>query len=143
MICLPPKRFQDPYDSKFDAIAGKPWYPKLLVRRAQLPMLREAFNSLKTEDNSTQASVSAWYGIDERELRDYIAFTYGKQQAVSATFQRILNEAYEMYGADRADHHIRYWIEDVAPRWGYNARHVTEQWEINKSFYPTGYNLTV
>ncbi len=139
-MTLPPKRFEDPYDPRFDTIAGKPWYHRLIARREQIPMLHQA--ALKAKE-TTQKAAAEEYGVDERELRDYLGFIDSVNKRASPTFQRILDDAYQAYNQSKASSHIRFFIEQAAPRYGVNPRHVTEIWEISNSFYPSGYKPTV
>lgn len=139
-IILPPKRFQEYNDPKFDPIRHKPWFPRLIFRRSKITFLRAALESWK-KDRSKQKEACALYGVDERELRDYSAFVEGKPISCDNRnqFQSCLDEAYRDYCDGGAQHGIRHYIDILAPLYGLKARHVNELWDTDPTFYPTGY----
>lgn len=136
---LPPKRFEDDRDAKFDSIRWKPWFPALAERRAKIPLLAAAADVLSQSKTETQKSVAEWFTVDDRELRDYMAFRFDKWPKPSPTFQRILDDAYEIYCLNKAVIGLRHCIDRVAGYYGKNPRHVMEEFEVNPTFVPKGY----
>ena len=137
-LILPPKRYEDPYNPKYDPIRHKPWFPSLMERREKIPMLQMAYRQLK-ETNHSQLRVAEEWGVDPRELRDFINFTIGKGDTPSKAFQACLNDAYFEYCIEGAMRHIGFFIEKMAPFYGLNPRHVREMWEVDPEFYPKTY----
>lgn len=137
---LPPKRFEDPWDHRFDDIRHKPWYAKLIKRREKLPSLKCAADYL--HQGSLQKDAAARFTVDERELRDYVSFIANCPYHKPPEYYRILEEAYAEYCGMNGDRHINYFIERIAPSYGMNPRHVTEMWEIDPTFYPVSYAKT-
>jgi hypothetical protein len=144
MIPLPPKRFQNPADPVYDPIRHKPWFGKLLKRRAKLPLLEQALLAWMVGGSQKQAAEE--FGLDERELRDYRNWIERAQLvpicASKKTFQHILEAAHATYQNTGGSRHLRTYIEVHASRWGLTPRHVTELWEVDPTFFPLGYNLT-
>ncbi len=99
-------------------------------------MLEMAYKALGL---MSQRDAAAQFGVDERELRDYAAFIEGISRAVDVTEIHILNAAYQAYCEHHGMRHINSFIEDTAPLYGVNPRHVTERWEVDANFYPTHY----
>jgi hypothetical protein len=146
VIPLPPKRFQDPADPVYDPIRHKPWFGKLLKRRAKLPLLEQA---LKRLGDCSQKQAAEEFGLDERELRDYLHWAEGVVEGIPMVapcigrkYQAVLDDANSMYQHNNGYAHIRFYIELWAPLWGMKPRHVTELWEVDPTFLPLGYNLT-
>lgn len=136
-VTLPPKRFQKPHDPKYDSIRHYPWFHKLARRRAQITMLEQAHKDFK-DGKLTQLEVAAAWGIDARELRDYIFFVEGGKKLVASSDQHVLDFAYSSY-CDNPNHGIRYWIKVYANMGGFKSRPIIELWEVDPTFYPTGY----
>lgn len=149
MIPLPPKRFQSTEDPKYDPIRHRPWFEKLRTRRKKLHLLRCALHDMSNEAiGLTQKEAAFHWGVDERELRDYEDFIDGSSKLASREWkypgfgriaQHALDSAYTAYCEHNAIRHIRSFIEDAAPLYGLNPRHVTELWETDPTFWPTGY----
>lgn len=146
MIVLPPKRFQDPSSPCYDPIRHLKWFGKLSVRRDQITMLRCALRDYDdTRLDLTQKEICARWKVSEREFRDYIDFVAGfvdRRLWQSPAYQPVMDAAYASYCNHLACRHIRHFIEEVAPLYGLNKRHVTERWEVDPGFIPTGYNIT-
>lgn len=137
-IQLPPKRFQDPEDPIYDSVRTKSWFPKLAIRRKQIPMLAGALNDHKNVRRTQKEAAEAW-GVDERELRDYESFVMGRNRPYTSTDQQILNDAYTIYCTNGGDIAIRACISRVSWYYGRDPRAVTELWEVDPTFFPTGY----
>lgn len=139
MKVLPPKRFADPYDPYYDPIRHEKWYAKLLTRRAQNAHLGFAYLELASGD--TQKAISALYGVDPRELRDYANWVNKTpRKAISAQEQAILDGAYEMYSGGMHDRKpFGACIRRVASLFGVKGRPIEEMWEIRHDFWPQGY----
>lgn len=141
-MVLPPKRFEEPFDPKYDSIRHLPWFKRLTQRRDKIPALRQAYAYFLGSDK-TQADSSAMFSVDERELRDYIKFI-NKQPVInsveSKVAQSIINSAYENYCASKAQESIQRYLEAFSRLFGVNPRHVVELWEIDRNYYPSGYN---
>jgi hypothetical protein len=141
MLVLPPKRFESSIDPKFDPIRHFPWFAKLDARRNKLPFLKAALEAWQ-RDGINQKQAAETFGVDERELRDYLFFRAGQpnpDDGSRKTFQAVLDDAYGHYVANRGRFGLRYHIELIAPFYGLKTRHVTELWETDPVFYPTGY----
>ena len=139
-IVLPPKRFEDDSDPKYDNIRHKKWFWRLRERRSKLPALKQAY--LAWKGNMLQQQASIEFGVDPRELRDYIAFYEDKEPKLPdniKTMQAVMDEAYRRYCESGAERNIREYLAEAAPLYGLKARHVVELWEVGKSFYPQGY----
>lgn len=144
---LPPKRFQQIDDPIYDSIRFKKWFAKLETRREKLPILAQAYSAWTCMPPDTiQEAIAKSWGVDARELRDYADFVqgesrikeqYGEQDRKS--FQAILDASYSHYVGDKASKHIRHYLEAHAALWGYKPRLVGEFWEIDPTYYPTGY----
>jgi hypothetical protein len=80
-------------------------------------------------------------GVDERDLRDFISFVQGQTRPYDnqKTFQAIIDEAYRYYVENQAKFSFTCEISLVAPRYGVNARHAMEHWEVDPNLWPTGY----
>jgi hypothetical protein len=138
---LPPKRFESVLSHKFDQIRGRPWFKRLERRKWQLNGLQLAFKKL-SNGLGTQQGAAKEFGVDPRELRDYVKFIRGHHEKPSPTFQQVLNGAYDNYCRHSAEHGIRHYIELEAPFYGVNPRQVVELWETHPTFYPMGYKFT-
>lgn len=137
-IGLPPKRFDDPWDPRFDNVRGKFWFRKLEVRRKQLPFLKEALAAMHDPSIPiTQKDAAKAFGVDERELRDYENFVNGKSKPPDKTFQKVLDDAYLEYCASKAGNDISFFIHRMAKLYGANGRAVNERWEVDPSFLPS------
>lgn len=138
-LVLPPKRFQEVNNPIYDPIRPKVWFKGLLKRRAKLPALKQA--ALGIRKYGDQKVVASEYGVDERELRDYIAFFSHPWPKPDPTYQHIMDKAYGMYCDFNATNHIRFYLAIVAPFYRIKPRHVEELWETHPNYYPTGYTL--
>ncbi len=139
MIILPPKRFEDDSDPRFDSVRHKGWFPALRERREKLPLLREAKSYYDGNSDVSQMECAAMFSVDERELRDYCSFVNKSFGKPSSTFQHILDRAYEIYCLNKGDISLRACLDRVAGFYGKNPRHVMEDFEVNPTFLPTGY----
>lgn len=137
---LPPKRFEEADDSKYDPIRSRRWFARLLERKWQIPLLRHAHKLLLMDCGLTQETVCEEMVVDARELRDYIKFHHGQVAEVGPNLQGALDYAYDMYCMDGAKMSWRAHMESGAKAFGLNPRHLMEQWEIDSGFYPTGLN---
>ena len=144
MICLPPKRFEQVDDPRFDPIRGREWFGKLVKRRDKIPLLVQALKAIENEQ-LTQAQASERFGVDERELRDYEKFVNNissfndLHKSEKIVYQHILDNAYDMYDRFRARDNFRSYIEGAVKVYGIDARPVWELWEVSPDFYPSGY----
>ena len=144
MIKLPPKRFEQVDDVKFDEIRGRPWFAKLVKRREKLPLLEQALIAVE-DDKLTQAQASEKFGVDERELRDYEKFVNNissfkdLRKSEQLLYQHILDTAYDMYDRFRARDNFRSYIESAVKMYGIDARPVWEMYDVSPDFYPTNY----
>lgn len=139
ILCLPPKRFEQVDDPRFDPIRHHQWFAKLDARRTKLPMLKAAYEAWKTKPQRVAAEM---YGVDERELRDYRNFVEKVNVvdlSVIWTYRAVLDDAYGHYCGEQGKRHIRSYIETIAPFYGLKGRQVVEAWETDSCFYPTGY----
>jgi hypothetical protein len=138
---LPPKRFESVLSTKFDPIRGRPWFKRLERRKWQLNALQLAAQRLSYPDKGvimTQDQASKEFGVDPRELRDYVKFISGiGRERPSHAYQHILDTAYAEYCRFSASVTLRHYIELEAPKWGINPRRVVELWEVDSTFLPT------
>lgn len=147
MSCLlPPKRFQSEQDPKYDSIRHKPWFWRLSKRRAKLPILTQAHNALTCcHPDTPQYEIATAWGVDARELRDYVDFAQGVSRfkampyGLQRTLQAILDRSYIAYDKDSASQTFRSYVDAEAAFWGVDGRQVFELWEVDPIFYPTGY----
>lgn len=138
-LILPPKRFEDPWEPRFDPIRFRPWFRHLEERRKKLPSLKFALSLMPALSQVAAAQEAA---VDERELRDYFWFMIGAgsiQNENRIRNQAILDEAYRLYDFNGGAFHIRKYIHVLSPRYGVNPRHVEEAWEVDPTFYPINY----
>lgn len=134
-LVLPPKRFE-PDDPTRDPLRGRAWYPKLQIRKWQLPFLSQAARAI--EQGWTQVFACDTFGVDTRELRDYVRF-HAPWPPVSKTEQAIVDDAYYVYQKDGGERPFHSYLEDSARSFGLNPRRVREIFELNPSYLPTGY----
>lgn len=141
LIVLPPKRFQSTLDAKYDVLRHKHWFAELAKRRAKLGLLKQAY--IMFIHTGRQAMAALEFGVDERELRDYIRFNARAEtfdvKTLGRAFQHVLDSAYRKYCRDKAEYHIRHYIKEDSVMMTFSPRHVVEAWEIDANFYPTGY----
>jgi hypothetical protein len=132
-ICAPPKRFEDPSDPKYDQIRHRPWFRLLLKVRAKIPMLEMARREL-AEGAISQQDVCEKWNVPSRQLRDYVAFVYGKskipEDKVNLT-KDIIRRAYVSYCHDMADKNLTHYIAFHARILDLNPRRFVEDWEID------------
>lgn len=147
MLVLPPKRFEDDQDPKFDSIRYLDWFGRLAKRREKLPLLKQAYSAWTCcPPDSSQDSIADAWGVDARELRDYADFVQGESRAGQkfkgserAAVQMVLDRAYAHYCALGGSRSIQWHIDLEAPYWGMNPREIKELWEVDPCFWPTNY----
>jgi hypothetical protein len=133
---LPPKRWQE--DSpEWDSLRHLPWYNALLVRKKQIPALKQAY--LLTLKGVPQWKAAAEFQVDERELRDYQKYQAGMPLGITLGEQRAILAAYAMYCDSALKHPFHYCVERSAEYHGLNPRALREKWEIDPCVYPNGY----
>lgn len=146
-VMLPPKRFEDARDPKFDPIRHFPWFNGLYKRREKLPALKAAFDHWKV-NVLPQAESAKMFNVDERELRDYFEFVMwavgAPQQddrfdSNDKLFRHILTDAYKLYCHSHGHTPLRTCLSRICPMFGVTTRHVIERWEIDPRFIPNGY----
>lgn len=140
-VVLPPKRFQPVSSPLYDEIRFRPWFHLLERRRAKIPLLQAA-KSLLDLSNQTQKEVAEYYEIDEREIRDYCQFVNGDSRIPSELrphLQLALDYSYKLYSNALAAKPIRDYLAKEAKTFRLNPRHVAEFWDVDPTFYPTGY----
>ncbi len=133
---LPPKRWEDGSDSKFDAIRTKPWFQRLLKRKWQIVGLDSAHKLLLGDLSLTQKQVCEDMGLDPRELRDYIKFKHNINPEITAIAQEIINKAYIRYQNMRGDMSFHSCIEMEAEIDARPPRPYRELWEVCPDYYP-------
>ena len=136
---LPPKRWETGEHPKFDGVRSRSWFGRLLKRKKHIPMLEQAYLYLLENNDCSQGMVCADWGIDSRELRDYIKFRNNQNPEITKTAQSIINEAYVDYCLDSAQHNFVFYIKVVCHRWGLPPRPYRELWEVCPDYYPTNY----
>lgn len=139
---LPPKRFQPVDDPKYDPIRRHEWFASLTRRRDKLGKLKQAL-LLWNEGNMSRDKAADAFGIRHGDLEDYSKFAFGNPQSLTPqeyrTYQAILDEAYSLYVQAGAKRSIRCCIRTVAPRYGRDPKPIRDLWDIDSTFYPTGY----
>lgn len=135
---LPPKRFEDPSDPKFDSIRHEDWFPKLLKRREKIPALRNAVREM-AEDDRSQVDVAVLCGVDPREMRDYIRFHFKPYEFPKPTVEQeeAIMRAYELYCTSSAS--WNHCLMSALPL-RRDTRALLEKWEVDPSFFPNGYH---
>lgn len=140
LVPLPPKRFQSTWEPVYDVLRHKRWFADLNKRRAKLPLLQQAY--ARFMETGMQKKSSIEFGIDERELRDYVRFIT-KEKTIEPdkqrAFQLLLDHAYRAYCRDKAQYHLREYVRYDYGLASLNPRAVVEAWEVDANFYPTGY----
>lgn len=139
-LVLPPKRYEDPADSKYDPIRHKPWFARLLHRREKIPILKAAAKEYKTNAWKPVAKIALSYDVDERELRDYMKFD-GNFAVTSLEFgvaMAICELAYNAYCNDKAEEPFQAYVEYFAKRFGVSPRAAVEMWDVDALIIPTG-----
>lgn len=141
---LPPKRFEDPNDPKFDPVRGKPWFGKLVKRGLNIPSLSAAYTAYQKPDNQlTQVLVAEQYHVSVDDLIDYIKFVENKpsfkvrSDAERKLWQHILDNAYGVYERFRANDNLNSYIDMAAKTYGIDPRPIKELWDIDPTFVPT------
>ena len=138
-IVLPPKRFDDPANPKYDPIRHHPWFARLLQRRAKIDLLRSALN-LQSQNKITQKSAAEQYGVDERELRDYEKWIMGSHQTANINQQAIIDHAYKDYCGRGGYRPFTLCLKVAAQLFGEAARPIIEKWEVDPRYFPSNYN---
>lgn len=144
---MPPKRFEDASDPRFDPIRGRSWFRHLLIRKWQLPALRSAKQHLyKLDGYPTQSKAAEAFRVDERELRDYVDYVDGvsdwaenltqPEGDLSRRMKAALDHAYDQYNFDNAKLAFHAYVESSAKLFGLKPRAVRELWETDPKFYP-------
>lgn len=135
-LVLPPKRFE-PDDPTRDPIRSRAWYPKLQIRKWQMPLLHQAARVI--QQGWTQVFACDTFRVDSRELRDYVRYWTFKWPPVTKTEQAIIDDAYYSYCQRGGEQAFHAYLEHNSRFFGLNPRHVKELWELNPGFLPSGY----
>jgi hypothetical protein len=138
---LPPKRWQDGDDPIYDTIRHKRWFGRGLKRKHHIPMLKQA--AIKYQrDGGLVKDVCAEFGVNEREFRDWYAFSVqtAPNPPLGPKEQAVINAAYAIYCDSNADHSFRHCVEKSAGYYGVSRRPLVELWEVRRDVYPTGYS---
>lgn len=149
-IILPPKRFEDDKDPKYDPIRPISWFRLLEQRRQKLGLLKCAYHDVRNlKISMTQEGAARHWNVDERELRDYEKFVEGysrlyhsrleKFSTKRKEYQAVMDEAYARYCENKASSHIGLFLAEIAPLYGIKRRYAQEIWEIDPLYWPTGY----
>ncbi len=137
-LTLPPKRYEDPFDPRFDPIRHLPWFRKLEKRREKIPSLKQALAAIHDPSKPmSQKDASEAFFVDERELRDYEDFINGISKSVDVKFQKVLDDAYWEYCAGGGAHNLTWCIDRMSKLYGVNPRHVNEKFETDVTFLPS------
>ncbi len=139
VLALPPKRWETTSDPKFDCIRFKGWFHRLEKRKHQIPRLEAAFKHSEQIGPVSQTILSEMFGVDSRELRDYVFFKKGVGQLISRAEQAILNDAAIDYALNMGELPLTACIEVASRIYGHNPRTIRELWEVDPAFYPTTY----
>jgi hypothetical protein len=116
-----------------------------LQRREKLPALEGAYQASIVNDSGWLYAIAVQWGVDERELRDYIDFRDGVSHLAThpaekvARAQTVLDEAYIIYC--QSSEPFARCIKSAALAHGKPdvPRFFNEMWEVDPFFYPTGY----
>jgi len=142
---LPPKRYQDYHDSKFDPIRHLPWFRLLEARREKLDRLSTALSILRS-GIGPQEAVASEMGVDARELRDYKDFVEGRSRLAEVEpigtrrgYQMVLDQACDVYRDTAGKYSFNECIRSQSQLFGVNSRHVIEIWEVDPLAYPSHY----
>lgn len=138
---MQPKRWEKADNPKYDPIRHKPWFNRLLKRKKVIPLMEGCYLQSKNPDcPHRQEELCDLWNVSPREFRDYCSFLDEKVwPEVSPVFQSILDKAYGLYCDSNAEFPIQRFIQNLAPHYGKNYRHVWELWEVSPVFYPNDY----
>lgn len=138
-LVLPPKRWEDAEHPKFDPIRGRKWFPRLLKRKKHIPLLERAMEDCSCSESMTQEECAEAWGVDSREMRDFVAFRKNTPSAITELQQSLLDEAYVDYLLEQGSESFTDYIQFAARRRGLNPRPIKELWEVAPNFYPSNY----
>lgn len=144
-MILPPKRWERSEGPKYDPIRHRPWFLRLEKRKTIIPQMEQAYAMLG-RDGGTQRRFALEFGLRERDFQDFIQFKDGHSRYhelgynVKLAYLDILNGAYKLYCEHGAAIPIQSFIDDLAPLYGLKGRPVYEMWQVDPTFYPTGYS---
>lgn len=144
-MILPPKRYDDPGDPKWDSLRHHVWFDKLSERRDKNSLLYQAHLCCSLGEFAKRACADKW-GVNRRELQDFSDFLNKRSRfseiednQTKRQFQGVLDQAFDMYRDTFGAKSFRSLIEDAALLFGVNGRHVAELWDIDPMWYPTQY----
>jgi len=143
-LVLPPKRFQPCHWPIFDSIRYRSWFRHLEERREKiglLEMARVEYRNQQSQRLDPQRFAAEKWGVDERELRDYISYFDGVGKDINKTQQHALDSAYLYYCTNNGEISFRYSVFDACKLYGIKPRHLHELWDTCPKFYPTGYSI--
>ncbi len=136
---LPPKRWEDANDPRWDSIRHRPWFRRLLERKRHIPALKQAYEVIK--QGHPQWKAAAEFGVDERELRDFILFHFftptPEKYFAPQSWIDAINYAYDQYQFDGGRLAFHAYLMASAKTFGLNPRAVRERWEIDPNFLPS------
>jgi len=138
MLVLPPKRWESSDHPRFDPIRVRSWFHRQNTRKYHIPTLAAAYTSMLTAGWSQSHSCS-FYGVSDRELRDYTNWREKRPVNRPEFAQMGLDEAYLIYNEHQGRRAWRDCIRNGAQAWGINGRHLMEAWEVDATFYPSYY----
>ena len=146
MITLPPKRWEDGQNPKYDSIRRFRWFKRSEKRKIHIPALKQAYEDMECTGvqphrRLNQQERCIKWGVDSREYRDYAYFrnAHGCIFEYDRTTQRIIDDAFLMYQSNDGEIGFRECIEKVAPLFNANPRAIVELWETMPDLYPTNY----
>lgn len=154
MKVLPPKRYQDPFDPRYDPIRHLPWFRKLETRRRHLPALHGAYTEyMKADGEMFWEEAASHYFVTTRELRDYHSFMQNRSRMDELIpedrkmAQAVIDSAYIEYHDDlpwaacMKNAALLRFMGMPSPKRHAKARTFNEMWEIDPTYLPTGYKL--
>lgn len=136
-MVLPPKRFQDPADPKYDSIRHLKWFIYEPIG-PRLKILKQAYLQYK-EGGKPQYRVAEEWNVREREFRDYCKFVEGKSNGYNRTYPHIIDAAYENYCNEKGAIAWSLYLKRQSELWGMNGRATHDIWVFDPIFYPTNY----
>lgn len=144
MSQLPPKRYQNYWDSKYDSIRHQPWFRNLEGRRDKIDAVRMAYNEWKGGQN--QQTAAECFGVSERDVRDYADFVEGRSrfaeiehEGTRKAYQMLLDQAYDVFVDTVARYSFTQVITDQSRLFGVDSRPVVELWDVDPCFWPQHY----
>ena len=137
---IPPKKYEDPSDPRFDSIRHFPWFKHIEKRANRVARMRAA-NGLISQGMGVCEAASRT-SSSRRELADYISFVNGVSKFDGLAnhgkqiVQLILDKSYHSFLKDSSKP-ITHYIMMACRTLGAKPRPIIDMWELDPKFLPT------